>query len=87
MCLVLISLVGLAIVAGHILLLAPEEDAFWILVSMMDTYLRPYFSSRAVQMEADATVFGKAIDIADPKLAKKLFSDLRLPPIEICRPW
>ncbi|KAG6826478.1 hypothetical protein H0H92_015651 [Tricholoma furcatifolium] len=78
---------GLTLVAGNLLLLAPEEDAFWIFVSIMDTHIRPYFSSTSVQIDVDASLFGRAMDTADPTLAKKLFADLNIPPSSICRPW
>lgn len=69
------------------LLQSPEEDAFWTFVSMMDLHLRSYFSQKSVQMEADAVVFQKAVEACNPALAQKLFVDLGIQPIEICRPW
>ena len=38
---------GLAFIAGQLLLQSPEEDAFWIFISLMDSHLWPYFSSNA----------------------------------------
>ncbi|EJD04610.1 RabGAP/TBC [Fomitiporia mediterranea MF3/22] len=78
---------SLTLVAGHLLLQSPEEDAFWIFTSMMDLHLRAYFSSKSVQMEADALLFGKTVELLNPPLAKKLFYDLGIPPSEICRIW
>ncbi|KAG6856602.1 hypothetical protein H0H87_002694 [Tephrocybe sp. NHM501043] len=78
---------GLTLIAGHLLLLAPEEDAFWIFVSVMDSHIRPYFSSTSMQVDVDSTLFGRAMDTADPTLAKKLFGDFGLSPSAICRPW
>lgn len=66
---------------------SPEEDAFWIFLSMMDTHLRPYFSPRAVQMEADASLFSKAVEAMDAQVAKKVFVDMDMSPADICRPW
>ena len=54
---------------------------------MMDTHLRPYFSPRAVQMDVDAQLFAKAVEHMNPTLAKKLFTDLEIAPIELCRMW
>ncbi|OCB89507.1 RabGAP/TBC [Sanghuangporus baumii] len=78
---------SLALVAGHLLLQSPEEDAFWIFTSMMDMNLRAYFSPKSVQMDADALVLGRAVELTHPQLAKKLFVDMSIPPLEICRTW
>ncbi|THH15095.1 hypothetical protein EW146_g5336 [Bondarzewia mesenterica] len=78
---------GLAIIAGHLLQQSPEEDAFWIFISLMDTYLRPYFSSNAIQMDVDASLFAKAVEAIDPSVAKKLFVDMGIQPVRVCRPW
>ncbi|KAF8436253.1 rab-GTPase-TBC domain-containing protein [Boletus edulis BED1] len=67
---------GLTFIAGHLLLLAPEEDAFWIFASMMDAHLRSYFATNTVQIEIDASLFSKALEAIDPVLTKKLFSTL-----------
>lgn len=80
-------MIGLTVVAGRLLLQSPEEDAFWTFVSMMDSHLRPYFSPSRMQLEIDATLLGKAIEANEPALAKKLFNDLDIPPISLCRPW
>src|SRR5215472_4657618 len=77
----------MAFVAGHLLLLSPEEDAFWIFVSMMDAHLRPYFSTNAVQVEVDALLFSKALEANDPPLSKKLFFELGVKPTSLCKPW
>ncbi|KAH8980184.1 rab-GTPase-TBC domain-containing protein [Lactarius akahatsu] len=53
---------GLAFIAGQLLLQSPEEDAFWIFISLMDTHLRPYFSSNSVQLDIDASLFAKAVE-------------------------
>ena len=68
-------------------MLAPEEDAFWIFVSIMDTHLRPYFSSSTTQLEVDAALFSRALDSIDPAVGKKLFTDLSINPSIICRRW
>ncbi|KAF9220361.1 RabGAP TBC [Gyrodon lividus] len=74
-------------VAGHLLLLAPEEDAFWIFASMMDAHLRPYFSMNANQIEVDASLFSKALEGNDSVLTKKLYVQLSIAPANITWPW
>lgn len=74
-------------IAGRLLLQSPEEDAFWTFVSLMDTHLRPYFSPSRTQLEVDSTLFGKAVESNEPALATKMFSELDIPPISLCRPW
>ncbi|TFK48093.1 hypothetical protein OE88DRAFT_1665186 [Heliocybe sulcata] len=78
---------GLTLVAGQLLHQSIEEDAFWIFVSLMDSQLRPYFSSSTAQIEVDATLFGKALEANDAPLAKRLFGDMGVPPVAICRSW
>ncbi|KAF9258596.1 RabGAP/TBC [Marasmius fiardii PR-910] len=78
---------GLTLIAGHLLLLAPEEDAFWIFVTIMDSNLRPYFASSSTQMEVDAALFSRALEANDPPLAKKLLMDMSMNPTHICGPW
>lgn len=78
---------GLAFIAGQLLLQSPEEDAFWIFISLMDTHLRPYFSFNSVQLDIDASLFAKAVESVDSSFAKKLFVEMGIPPIRICRPW
>lgn len=77
---------GLTLISGHLLLLAPEEDAFWTFVSIMDTYLRPYFSG-TTQMEVDAALFAKALEANDSQVARKVLVDMSMPPGRICYPW
>ncbi|KAL6305747.1 RabGAP/TBC [Sparassis latifolia] len=78
---------GLCSIASQLLLLSPEEDAFWTFISLMDTHLRPYFSSNAIQLDVDAALFGKAVEANDSALAKKIFLDMAVSPISVCRPW
>ena len=80
------TLPGLTSIAGHLLLLSPEEDAFWIFTSMMDTHLRPYFSVNTIQLEVDAELFSRAIDINDPGVGRKLYSSLSIPAGEVAKP-
>ncbi|KAF7798221.1 hypothetical protein EIP86_009438 [Pleurotus ostreatoroseus] len=78
---------GLTVIAGHLLLHSPEEDAFWTFVSLMDSHLRLYFSAHPVQMEVDASLFGKAVEANESAVAKKVFIDMAIPPASLCRPW
>ncbi|KAJ7168256.1 RabGAP TBC [Mycena crocata] len=78
---------GLTLIAGHLLALSPEEDAFWIFVSMMDSYLRPYFSSVTTQLEVDAALFARALEGNDAQVAKKVLLDMSVNPVDLCRPW
>lgn len=66
---------------------APEEDAFWIFISVMNTHIRPYFSSNSSQMEVDATLFNRVVENNDAQLAKKLYSELGIEPMDVCAPW
>ncbi|KAF8879125.1 rab-GTPase-TBC domain-containing protein [Infundibulicybe gibba] len=78
---------GLIYVAGHLLLFAPEEDAFWTFVSIMDTHLRPYFSPSTTQIEVDAALFSRALEANDSGVAKKVWVDMGVNPSTICRLW
>ncbi|CAL1697402.1 unnamed protein product [Somion occarium] len=78
---------GLVYIAGCLLQMSPEEDAFWTFISLMDTHLRPYFSSNAIQLEIDASLFGKAVDAHDSIASKRVFVDMAIHPIQLCRTW
>ncbi|CAA7263558.1 unnamed protein product [Cyclocybe aegerita] len=78
---------GLTLIVGQLLLLAPEEDAFWIFVSIMDTHVRAYFSATTTQMEVDAALFSRALEANDAPLARKLLVDMGILPGAICAPW
>ncbi len=74
-------------IAGQLLLQSPEEDAFWTFVSLMDTHLRPYFSNNSVQLEVDASLFARALESNDAASAKKVFGDMGIAPVAICKAW
>ncbi|KAG5650627.1 hypothetical protein H0H81_011552 [Sphagnurus paluster] len=78
---------GLTLIAGTLLLIAPEEDAFWIFVSVMDTHIRSYFWTTPTQLDVDASLFSRALENNDPQLAKRLLTDFAISPSTICRPW
>lgn len=73
--------------AGHLLLQSPEEVAFWIFTSIMDLYLRPYFSARSVQIDADAILFHRTMESYDAQLTKRLYVDMELPMEDVIRTW
>ena len=74
-------------IAAQLLLQSPEEDAFWTFISLMDTHLRPYFSTNSVQLEVDGSLFGKALEANDVAAAKKVFGDMAIAPVVVCREW
>ncbi|KIK53342.1 hypothetical protein GYMLUDRAFT_88402 [Collybiopsis luxurians FD-317 M1] len=78
---------GLTLIAGNTLLLAPEEDAFWIFVSMMDSALRLYFSPKSTQMDVDAALFSHALEANDVQVWKKILVNMSMTPTQICFPW
>ena len=80
-------ILGLCIVAGHLLLQSPEEDAFWTFVVIMDTDLRGYFSPKSTQLDADAALLGKLLETSDPQLSHRLVNDLGINPGFLCRTW
>lgn len=79
--------IGLPHIVGQLLLLAPEEDAFWIFISIMDTHIRPYFSSGSRQLEVDSALFARALEVNDAAVAKRLLVDMGISPVSICAPW
>ncbi|KAF8329853.1 rab-GTPase-TBC domain-containing protein [Cantharellus anzutake] len=78
---------SLSLVAGHVLLQTPEEDAFWTFVALMDNHLRGYFSSVARLLEIDSLLFEKALNTYDKSIAVRLFNTLQVSPLELCRNW
>ncbi|PFH46684.1 hypothetical protein AMATHDRAFT_154035 [Amanita thiersii Skay4041] len=78
---------GLTLIVGQLLLQGPEEEVFWIFVSLMDSYLRPYFSFMSQQLEVDSALFGRALEANDGQVAKKVLLELSIPPSEICSSW
>jgi len=78
---------GLTLIVGQLLSHAPEEDAFWIFVSIMDLHLRPYFSTATVQMDIDANLFSRVVEQNDGQLAKKIYIDFAIEPRDVCAVW
>jgi len=78
---------ALTYIVGQLLAQSPEEDAFWIFISIMDSYLRPYFSSNVAQLDLDATLFARALEVNDAPLARRILVDMSIPALTICRQW
>ncbi|KAM6488776.1 Rab-GTPase-TBC domain containing protein [Amanita muscaria] len=79
--------IGLTLIMGQLLLQGPEEEVFWIFVSLMDSHLRPYFSINSIQLEVDATLFSRALEANDSQVAKKMLMELSIAPEVICSSW
>lgn len=72
--LLLTRFLGLTRIAGHLLLQAPDEDAFWIFVAVMDSHLRGYYHvTNTGQFEIDASLFQSLVESVEPELAQILF--------------
>lgn len=66
-------MIGLAAMAGTILLQAPEEDAFWTFMALMDNHLRGYYAQNSVQLIVDSRLLQRALESLDSALSKRLF--------------
>lgn len=74
-----LSYTGLTRIAGHLLLQAPDEDAFWIFVAVMDAHLRGYYhATNTGQFEIDGSLFQSLVESTEPELAQVLFVGLAL---------
>ncbi|XP_010693109.2 uncharacterized protein LOC104906093 [Beta vulgaris subsp. vulgaris] len=58
--------------AGLLLLLMPEENAFWSLVGIMDDYFDGYYSEDLVECQVDQQVFEELVREKFPKLVHHL---------------
>ncbi|XP_066361897.1 uncharacterized protein [Miscanthus floridulus] len=58
--------------AGLLLLLMPEENAFWTLVGIMDDYFDGYFSVEMIESQVDQLVLEELVREKFPKLANHL---------------
>ncbi|XP_062231618.1 uncharacterized protein LOC133929049 [Phragmites australis] len=58
--------------AGLLLLLMPEENAFWTLVGIIDDYFDGYFSEEMIESQVDQLVFEELVQEKFPKLANHL---------------
>ncbi|KAL5231623.1 hypothetical protein ABZP36_030399 [Zizania latifolia] len=58
--------------AGLLLLLMPEENAFWTLVGIIDDYFDGYFSEEMIESQVDQLVLEELVREKFPKLANHL---------------
>ncbi|XP_006655389.1 uncharacterized protein LOC102715211 [Oryza brachyantha] len=58
--------------AGLLLLLMPEENAFWTLVGIIDDYFDEYFSEEMIESQVDQLVLEELVREKFPKLANHL---------------
>ncbi|XP_024389545.1 uncharacterized protein [Physcomitrium patens] len=61
-------------VAALLLLLMPEENAFWTLTAIIDDYFEGYYSERMVEAQVDLLVFEQLVRERFPRLATHLES-------------
>lgn len=58
--------------AGLLLLLMPEENAFWALMGILDDYFDGYYSEEMVESQVDQLVFEELVRERFPKLVNHL---------------
>lgn len=58
--------------AGLLLLLMPEENAFWTLVGILDDYFNGYFTEEMIESQVDQLVFEDLMRERFPKLVNHL---------------
>ncbi|KAL2323849.1 hypothetical protein Fmac_022907 [Flemingia macrophylla] len=58
--------------AGLLLLLMPEENAFWTLMGILDDYFDGYYSEEMIESQVDQLVFEELVRERFPKLANHL---------------
>ncbi|CAN6471059.1 unnamed protein product [Victoria cruziana] len=58
--------------AGLLLLLMPEENAFWTLVGIMDEYFDGYYTEEMIESQVDQLVFEELVRERFPKLVNHL---------------
>ncbi|KAF5453485.1 hypothetical protein F2P56_028383 [Juglans regia] len=58
--------------AGLLLLLMPEENAFWTLLALIDDYFDGYYSEEMIESQVDQLVFEELVRERFPKLVNHL---------------
>ncbi|KAK1321775.1 hypothetical protein QJS10_CPA03g01347 [Acorus calamus] len=58
--------------AGLLLLLMPEENAFWTLMAIIDDYFDGYYSEEMIESQVDQLVFEELVHQRFPKLVNHL---------------
>ncbi|CAI9268107.1 unnamed protein product [Lactuca saligna] len=72
--------------AAMLLLMMPEENAFWTLVGMIDDYFDGYFTTDMIESQVDQLVFEDLMRERYPKLVNH-FNMLGVEMGWICGPW
>ncbi|KAL0316273.1 UNVERIFIED_CONTAM: TBC1 domain family member 8 [Sesamum radiatum] len=62
--------------AGLLLLMMPEENAFWTLVGIIDDYFEGYFSQEMIESQVDQLVFEDLMRERFPKLVLRVWDVL-----------
>jgi hypothetical protein len=63
---------GMNFIAGFLLLVMTEEEAFWTLSAIVEEYLKDYFSETMVGLLIDNTIFTQLMYEVTPKIALHL---------------
>ncbi|KAF9951513.1 hypothetical protein BGZ72_007005 [Mortierella alpina] len=63
---------GMGRLVGMMLMQMPVEEAFWLLVATIESYLNEYFTPTLRQLRIDAQVFERLLKAEDPRLAAHL---------------
>ncbi|CAO3563700.1 unnamed protein product [Mortierella alpina] len=63
---------GMGRLVGMMLMQMPVEEAFWLLVATIESYLNEYFTPTLRQLRIDAQVFERLLKAEDPRLASHL---------------
>ncbi|KEI36887.1 uncharacterized protein L969DRAFT_19887 [Mixia osmundae IAM 14324] len=79
---------GLGLIVNCFLRQMPAEDAFWLLVALVESYLPDYYSTSMSGIKVDAAILGKLLAKTDPKLAcqmakQKIFLSMFLTPWQL----
>ncbi|WOG96200.1 hypothetical protein DCAR_0415533 [Daucus carota subsp. sativus] len=72
--------------AGLLLLLMPEENAFWTLLGILDDYFDGYYSEEMIESQVDQQVFEELVRERFPKLVNHL-DYLEVPVASVTGPW
>ncbi|KAJ0877047.1 putative Rab-GTPase-TBC domain-containing protein [Helianthus annuus] len=77
---------GMNFFAAMLLLMMPEENAFWTLVGMIDDYYEGYFTKEMIESQVDQLVFEDLLRERYPNLVN-YFDHLGVQMGWICGPW
>ncbi|XP_076918503.1 uncharacterized protein LOC143578943 [Bidens hawaiensis] len=77
---------GMNFFAGMLLLMMPEENAFWTLVGMIDDYYDGYFTKDMIESQVDQLVYEDLLRERYPNLVN-YFDHIGVQMGWICGPW